>query len=280
MREKIKIITDSTSDLPEEIIGKFDIEVLPLLINFGEETYRDIVDIKLHDLLIKMEQSNEFPGTAQVNPQRFLECYKSYIKEGYKIISIHISSKMSGTYQSACIAKEMLETDDIIVIDSLNVTSGLGLLVLKAAKLKEDGLGSKEIECEIKTLIPHIKSVLAFESLDNLVKGGRLSKTAAIIGTILGIRPILAVENGEMVVLDKVRGSKKSIRFILDYLDKKGIKDGETSILLHVENEDILDTLREALKSTEKEFIQCEVGCVVGIHSGPRACGVFFVEKY
>ena len=278
--EKIKIVTDSTSDLPEEIIKKYDIEVLPLLINFGEETYKDIVDIKLHELLIKMEQSDEFPGTAQVSPQRFLECYKSYIEKGYQIVSIHISSKMSGTYQSACVAKEMLETDDIIVIDSLNVTSGLGLLVLKAAKLKEAGFGVREIESEIKELIPHIKSVLAFESLDNLVKGGRLSKTAGIIGNILGIKPILAVENGEIGVVDKVRGSKKSIRFILDYIDKKGIKSGETSILLHVENKDILDALREALKLMGKDFLECQVGCVVGIHSGPRACGVFFVEEY
>lgn len=280
MMEKIKIVTDSTSDLPEEIIKKYDIEVLPLLINFGEETYKDIIDIKLHELLIKMEQSDEFPGTAQVSPQRFLECYKSYIEEGYKIVSIHISSKMSGTYQSACVAKEMLETDDIIVIDSLNVTSGLGLLVLKAVKLKEAGFGVKEIEDEIKKLIPHVKSVLAFESLDNLVKGGRLSKTAGIIGNILGIKPILSVENGEIGVIDKVRGSKKSIRFILDYIDKKGIKLGETSILLHVENKDILDALRESLKAMDKEFIECQVGCVVGIHSGPRACGVFFIEEY
>ncbi|WP_411682641.1 DegV family protein [Clostridium thailandense] len=278
--EKIKIVTDSTSDLPEEIIKKYDIEVLPLLINFGSETYKDIIDIKLHELLIKMEESDEFPGTAQVSPQRFLECYKRYIQEGYHIVSIHISSKMSGTYQSACVAKEMLETDDIIVIDSLNVTSGLGLLVLKAAKLQEAGSRAREIENEIKEMIPHIKSVLAFESLDNLVKGGRLSKTAGIIGNILGIKPILSVENGEIGVIDKVRGSKKSIRFILDYIDKNGIKSGETSILLHVENKDILDTLREALKLMEKDFIECQVGCVVGIHSGPRACGVFFIEDY
>ncbi len=280
MMEKIKIVTDSTSDLPEEIIKKYDIEVLPLLINFGSETYKDIIDIKLHELLIKMEESDEFPGTAQVSPQRFLECYKRYIQEGYHIVSIHISSKMSGTYQSACVAKEMLETDDIIVIDSLNVTSGLGLLVLKAAKLQEAGSRAREIENEIKEMIPHIKSVLAFESLDNLVKGGRLSKTAGIIGNILGIKPILSVENGEIGVIDKVRGSKKSIRFILDYIDKNGIKSGETSILLHVENKDILDTLREALKLMEKDFIECQVGCVVGIHSGPRACGVFFIEDY
>ncbi|KAJ50402.1 DegV family protein with EDD domain [Clostridium tetanomorphum] len=278
--DKIKIITDSTADLPKNIVEKYKIEVLPLLVTFGEETYIDGIDINTSTLLKKMESSEEFPGTAQVNPQRFLECYKNYISEGYKIISIHLSSKMSGTYQSACIARDMLQTDCIRIIDSLNVTSGLGLLVLKAARLNEEGLSVDKIEEEILKAIPHVKSVLAFEYLDNLVKGGRLSRTAGIIGNILGIKPILAVDNGEMVVIDKVRGSKKAIRYIMDYLDKVGIKDNEPSILLHIDNKDILDNLRENLKEKQHEFIECEVGCVVGVHAGKNACGVFFIENY
>lgn len=277
---KIKIITDSTADLPLHVVEKYDIEVIPLLITFGEETYRDGVDINLSILLQKMNGTSEFPGTAQVNPQRFLECYKRYLDEGYKIVSIHISSKMSGTYQSACVAKEMLETNDIIVIDSLNVTSGLGLLTIKAAKLKDAGLEISDIHEEVVKLIPHVKSSLVFNSLDNLVKGGRLSKTAGIIGNILGIKPILSVENGELVVTDKVRGNKKAIRTILDYLDNKGIRDGEESILLQVENKDVHDVLREDLKEKGRPFIECEVGCAVGVHSGPDACGIFFIENY
>ncbi|WP_125153427.1 DegV family protein [Clostridium rectalis] len=278
--EKIKIITDSTSDLPGDIIEKYDIEVLPLLVTFGEETYKDGVDINLKQLLNKMDEYDEFPRTAQVNPQRFLECYKRYIKEGYKIVSIHLSSKMSGTYQSACIAKEMLDTDQIVVIDSLNVTSGLGLLVIKSATLKEEGFNIEKIEEKIKKTIPHVKSVLIFESLDNLVKGGRLSKTAGIIGNILDIKLILNVEQGEMVVLDKVRGSKKAIRHILDSLDTIGIKKDETPILLHIDDEDILEVLSENMVHKNMDFIKCEVGCVVGVHSGPRACGIFFIEDY
>ncbi|WP_027623751.1 DegV family protein [Clostridium lundense] len=278
--QKIKIITDSTADLPKEIVEEHDIEVLPLLVNFGEETYIDGIDIDTQTLLEKMESSEDFPITAQVNPQRFLECYKGYLDEGYKIVSIHLSSKMSGTYQSACIAKDMLETDCIKVIDSLNVTSGLGLLVLKAATLKEAGLDIGEIEKEIIKAVPHVKSVLAFEYLDNLVRGGRLSRTAGIIGNVLGIKPILAVSNGEMVVIDKVRGSKRAIRYIMDYLDKVGIKEDEPAILLHIANKDILTNLRETIKEKGNQFIECEVGCVVGVHAGKDACGVFFIENY
>lgn len=278
--EKIKIITDSTADLPIEIIKKYDIEVLPLTVHFGDESYLDGVDIKFTEFLEKMKASEVFPTTSQINPQRFHDCFNGYIKQGYKIISIHLSSKLSGTYQSACIARDMLESEDIVVIDSLNVTSGLGLLVLKACKLKEQGMAPKDIEKEILEAIPHVKSALAFESLENLVKGGRLSKTAGMIGNLLGIRLILEIKDGELALMDKVRGSKKAAKTILDYVDKRGIKEGETSIILQVENKDVREALIENMTERCADFIECEVGCVVGTHSGTGACGIFFIEKY
>jgi DegV family protein with EDD domain len=278
--EKIKIITDSTADLPLEIIQKYDIEVLPLTVNFGEESYRDGVDIKFPEFLEKMRSSEIFPTTSQVNPQSFYECFKGYIEEGYKIICISLSSKLSGTYQSACIARDMLENENIIIMDSLNVTSGLGLLVLKACRLRGEDFSIKEIQQEILKTIPHVKSALAFESLENLVRGGRLSKAAGVIGGLLGIRPIIEIKNGELAVMDKVRGGKKAVKTILDYIDKKGIKEDETSIVLNAENKDIVEVLKDSMNSRKANFIECEVGCVVGTHSGIGACGIFFIEKF
>lgn len=280
--EKIKIITDSTCDLPKHITDKYDIEVLPLIINFGEESYLDGVEINFKTLLRKIEEGADFPQTSQIIPQRFIECYKKYIDQGYKIVSIHLSSKMSGTYQSACLAKESLEEnkDNIVVIDSQNVTSGLGILVLEINRLKEQGMDIKSIEKEIIKAIPHVKSILAFECLDHLVKGGRLSKTAGVIGNVLGIKPILAVKDGEMAVIDKVRGSKKALRCILEGIENMGVKEGDPIILLDAENEDMLPTLREKLQEVNVEIIEAEVGCTVGTHSGPKACGIFFIEKY
>lgn len=285
--EKIKIITDSTADLPKEIVEKYNIEVLPLFVNFGEESFRDGVDIKLEEFLEKMYTLGVFPTTTQVNPQRFYECYKKYIEDGYKIVSIHLSSKMSGTCQSAKMAVEMLLSDsilknaeDIIVIDSLNVTSGLGILVIEACKLREQGKTIKEIKDGIIERMPHVKSCLAFSSLDNLVKGGRLSKTAGMIGSILGIKLILEVKDGEMAVMDKVRGGKKAVKTILSYMDEKGIKEGSTSILLNADNKDILGELTNRINSMDREFIEAHVGCIVGTHSGGGACGVFFIEEY
>jgi DegV family protein with EDD domain len=278
--QKIKIISDSTCDLSKDIISKYNIEVLPLLVKIEDVTYRDGEDINLQEYLKKMERSEEFPTTTQVIPHRFEECYKKYIEQGYKIVSIHLSSKMSGTYHSACMAKGMLDTEDIVVVDSLNVTSGLGLLVLKACKLKEEGYNIFEIEEKIKETIPHIKSALAFDSLDNLVKGGRLSKTVGAIGGLLGIKLILTIKDGEMAVIDKVRGSKKTIKTILKNLDKTGIKSGETSILLRASDKNVLDDLRAHMNERKMNFIECEVGCVVGTHSGEGACGIFYVEDY
>lgn len=277
--EKIKIITDSTADLSKEIILKNNIESLPLLINFGEESYLDGVEISRQALFSKINEENIFPTTAQVTPQRFYDCYKKYLDEGYKIISIHISSKMSGTYQSACVAKGMLETEDIVVIDSLNVTSGLGLLILKAVSLVEDGLEIQEIKTEIEKRIPLIKSSLAFESLEYLVKGGRISKVAGTIGSVLGIRLILEVKDGKIEVKDKIRGSKKAVKVILSELEELGYEEGEPLIIINSDNKEIYGALKEKLKETNVDFHEAEVGCTVGIHAGPGASGIFFIPK-
>lgn len=278
--DKIKIITDSTADLPTNLVEKNDIEVLPLLVNINGKSYRDGIDINLSSLLEMMELSDEFPTTSQVNPETFLDCYRRYLDEGYKIISIHISSKMSGACQSAKIAKETLGSEDIHVIDSQNVTSGLGLLVLKACRLRDEGKSAEEIIRAVNEILPHVKSALVFDSLENLVRGGRLPKAVGKVGNMLGIKLIMEVGDGEMKLLDKVRGSKRAVKYVTKYVDRMGIKSGETSVLLHVGSNETLPALRENLTRANVEFFECEVGCVVGVHAGPGACGVFFIENF
>lgn len=273
---KIKIITDSTCDLPKDILDKYDIDVVPLIINLGDESYLDGVDIHINTLLRKMEKDNCKAFTSQVTPARFHEVYEKYIKEGYSILSIHLSSEMSGTYHSACIARDSFENADITVIDSRNVTSGLGILVLKAARLMKEGMEVKDIHNKLMEYIPRVSSLLGFESLDNLVKGGRLSKTAGIIGSILGIKIVLEIKNGKILVKDKFRGSKKAIKYIIENFEKSGHVSGEPVMLLHIENKDIYDPLKQYLEDNDIDYINNEVGCTVGIHSGPKACGIFY----
>lgn len=280
---KIKIITDSTSDLPKALTEKYEVDVIPLEVTIDNISYLDGVDITLEEFLEKMDKASEMPKTSQINPGRFLDVYKKYLDEGYEIISIHLSSKMSGTFQSAKMAKEMLNTEKIHIIDSKNVTCGLGILVLKACKLKEENYDTEKICEEINNAIPKVKSALNFESLDNLVKGGRLSKAQGLIGGLLGIKLNLTIDQGEIVVRDKVRGSKKALRYILDYLDQCGISEEVSPMVLNAaadkENLEVLEGIKNYLKEKQIEYIESEVGCVVGTHSGRNACAIFFIEK-
>lgn len=277
--EKIKIITDSTSDLSKDIVEKYNIEVLPLIVNFGEESYYDGVDMTFEKLIAKIKEGAEFPTTSQINPQRFYDCFKKNIEEGYKIIYIGIGSKFSGTYQSACIARDMFSSEDIVIIDSENVTSGLGILVIYAGKLMEQGKNLKEIEKEILECVPKVDNMLAFNSLEHLIKGGRLSKTAGFIGNVLSIKPMLAIRDGEIGVIDKVRGTKKAIKAVTDYLEDKKVKQGTPVILLEAPGGDMKKVVLKKLQEKDFEIIEQKVGCVVGTHSGPDAVGVLFIKE-
>ncbi|WP_160687377.1 DegV family protein [Clostridium sp. C2-6-12] len=277
--EKIKIITDSTADLSKEIYDKYDVVVLPLLINFGEESYLDGVEINSDKVFERIEKENILPTTAQVTPNRFVEAYKKYLSEGYKIISIHMSSVMSGTYQSACIAKEMLETEDIVVIDSQNVTAALGMLVLKAAKLREDGYDILKMEEVLNTVKDKIKLSVYFESLEYLVRGGRISKTAGIVGSMLGIKLVLEIKDGLMAVKDKIRGNKKAIKKIISDLEAVSLDEEVPVILINVHNIEVKEALKEYLETNNVNYVECPVGSSVSIHSGPGCCGLVFLTK-
>ncbi|GAA0126171.1 DegV family protein [Clostridium sp. CTA-19] len=283
MKEKIKIITDSTCDIPKEIVEKYDVEVIPQIINVDGQSYLDGVEITLPTLLEKMEESNEFPKTGQINPHRFVEIYEGYLKEGYKIVAIHMSSKMSGTYQSALVAKDLLETEDVFIIDSQAVCAALGVLVLKAAILRDKGLTAKEIYDETLNTVDKVKSITCFQSLTNLIKGGRLSKTAGAIGSFLGIKLLLTIKNGEMTVMEKIRGNKKVQRSILEYLEKYDLDEEYPVIVIESdfkeENASIYDSSKEFLNNKNAKVYECPPGCSVGVHSGNNVFAIFFIEK-
>lgn len=283
MKEKIKIITDSTCDIPKEIVEKYDIEVIPQIINVDGQSYLDGVEITLPTLLEKMEKSNEFPKTGQINPHRFVEIYEGYLKEGYKIVAIHMSSKMSGTYQSALVAKDLLETEDVFIIDSQAVCAALGVLVLKAAILRDKGLTAKEIYDETLDTVDKVRSITCFQSLTNLIKGGRLSKTAGAIGSFLGIKLLLTIKDGEMTVMEKIRGNKKVQRSILEYLEKYDLDEEYPVIVIESdfkeENASIYDSSKEFLDSKNAKVYECPPGCSVGVHSGNNVFAIFFIEK-
>lgn len=277
--EKIKIITDSTVDLPKELLEKMDVEVLPVLINFGEESYLDGIEITLDEVFKKIENGDTFPTTAQIVPNRFVEAFEKYLNQGYKVLAVLMSSGMSGTYQSACLAKQMLETEDVQVVDSQTITSGLGLLVIEAARLRDEGLKIEEIVKRLDETKKHINSSLSFDSLDNLVRGGRIPRAVSVVTGMLGIKLTLEVKDGVMALKGKVRGSKKAVKKIISDMEELGIRKDLPVIVVSVNNDEICNALKAYLEENNIDYIEGPVGCSVGIHSGDKAVGVFFVSE-
>ncbi|MGI5997340.1 MAG: DegV family protein [Lutispora sp.] len=269
---KIKIITDSTSDLPKGIAEKYDIEVLPLTIFFDKDEYRDWLDIAPKAFFERMRNSEKLPTTSQVNPNSFQEKYELYLKDYDHIISIHLSSDASGTYNSAVIARDMVDKERITVIDTRNFTYGFGQMVVEAAKMAKDGKAVEEIVDRVKYLINNVKTLFVVDTLEYLKKGGRLSATKATIGTLLNLKPILTVDNGKIVAIDKARGMKKALKRIVEIMQEQGTQlNGQTIKLGHADSLDNLKdfeaAIEEAYGNVEKE--EFEIGCVIGVYCGP-----------
>lgn len=277
--EKIKLITDSTCDLPIDIINKYNVEVIPVLVNFGEESYLDGVEITRDEIFQRIERGDIFPTTAQITPIRFYEIFKNALSDGSKVIAILMSSGMSGTYQSACMAKNMLENEDIHIIDSQRICSGLGILVIRAAKLISEGKSIEDIVKDLEVIKHKISTSLSFDSLDNLVKGGRISKAVGVVSGILGIKLILDMKDGIMAVKDKVRGSKKALKRILSDLEAIEYNNEVPVLLVNLDMDEISQPLRDYFNENNIEYIECPVGSSVGIHSGNKVSGIFFIEK-
>ncbi|MGG7144813.1 DegV family protein [Clostridium nigeriense] len=277
--EKIKILTDSCLDIPEELIQKNNIDILPALINFGDKSYIDREEINLEEMLDKIEKEGVLPTTAQITPNRFEEYFRNALNEGYKVVAVLMSSNMSGTYNSANIAKEMIGSEDITIIDTQVITSAQGFFVLKACELRDKGLSPEEIKTEIEKMIPRMTASLCFESLENLVRGGRISKTAGVIGTALGLRVIIGFENGMMVAKDKVRGNKKVVKKIISDFENSNADKNEPVMLIEIGSPEIKAELKKYLDENNINYIETTPGCAVGIHSGLGACGLFYLSE-
>lgn len=220
MSHKVTIVTDSTADIPEELIRKYGIHIVPLRVLFGEETYADGVDLTSEQFYEKLKKVSVLPTTSQPSPTDFMDVYQSLLDENPErpIVSIHLSSGMSGTYQSAMLGKSLLETEgDITVLDSKSASYGYGLMVVQAAELAEQGKSAVEIAAAIEGMQQSRKLFFLVDTLEYLQKGGRIGKASAILGTLLNIKPILSIdEEGVIYAVEKVRGHKKAMARIIE----------------------------------------------------------------
>ena len=275
----IRIITDSICDVPKDYVERYNIRVIPLTVNFGDESYKDGIDLTLHEFLTKLEKAETLPTTSQVPPADFLEVYKEEIASGNSVISIHASSQLSGTYNSAVIAKEQMAEEHIHVIDTTAITLGAGMLVIKAARLAEEGMAQEEIVKEIDAGKQKLEHMIIVDTLKYLHKGGRLSLSASVLGSILNIKPILTVVEGKLELFGKARGIKKAIMAVLDTIKENDwTLDDKVVGINHIADLPHMKLLEEELKKRYniKEIIRGEVGSVIATHGGPGAVALYF----
>ena len=281
--DKIKLISDSTCYLSKDLLIKHDIEIVSLYVNFNEEAYKDLVDIDTPKMYELVDKHGILPKTSAASPGDFLNVFEKYLSEGYKIIYLGIGSKFSATYISANSAKTMLESDDIYIIDSMNLSSGTGLLLLKAAKYIKQGLPVQEVVKKLKNLVPKVRSQFVIDTLDYLYKGGRVSTLSALMGGMLRIKPIIKVREGEMVEGKKARGNiRKGIDLLIhEFISNREYIDNEFVMSTHSLAHDSYLYIEDKLKDqTEIEnLIETDAGCVISSHCGKGTIGILYIMK-
>ena len=279
---KIRMITDSASDLLSP--HRPEVTVLPMTITFGEEQFRDGVDLTHRQFYEKLIEGEELPTTSQIAPAQFEEAFRDAVEAGESVVAVVLSSKLSGTYQSACIAAEEFP-GKVFVVDSANATIGERILVERGLELMDQGLEAAAIAAKLDEEKADIRLVALLDTLEYLKRGGRVSASVALVGGLLAIKPVVAVQDGEVVVLGKARGSKNGNNLLVQEIQKTGGVDFGRPYLLGWAGLD--DSLLQkyiadsaALWEGQADSLPTgTVGGTIGTHVGPGAIAVAFFRK-
>lgn len=277
----IRIIADSVSDIPKALAKQHGIIVLPLSVNFEDGSYLDGVDLSNEAFFDKLKDAKKLPTTSQVPPGVFLEAFEKAVNAGDQVICITMSSKLSGTYQSAVAAKEMLGKGDIAVLDSKMVTFAIGRIALIMAQMADRGQTYSHIVASGQKMIDATVCRFIVDTLTYLTRGGRLKPAEALVGSLLNIKPVLTMQEGELKSWGKARGRKKAVKLVVDDLVNKGVDlNGKLVSLFHATDFEYLKELHQALLEPYPNMLLefGEVGCVVGTHSGPSCIAISYID--
>ena len=284
---KIIITTDSTCDLNQELIQKYGIEVLPLYVNFGDKTYKDIEEMNVDKMYETVAETGIYPKTSAASPNDFYKFFKELLKDDVEIIYCGIGSTLSSTLQNATIALEEFSEEEqsrIHLIDSLNLSTGISLLLLKAATYREEGCSASEIEKRIKALVPKVRTQFVVETLEYLHKGGRCSGMTRFIGTALRMKLLIKLVDGKLGVDKKAIGAtKKALNLMLDdfYALLPDI-DKEFLFVTHsnaTKNFEYIDGKISSIKDSFDNIIETKAGCTISSHCGEGCIGILYLEK-
>ncbi|MGE5483955.1 MAG: DegV family protein [Ignavibacteriales bacterium] len=276
----VKIVTDSTCDLPRELVAQHDVTVVPLRVSWDNQTFRDGIDFTPAEFFARLEKSESLPKTSQPSVGDFADVYRTLVRAGHSVVSIHVSSKLSGTCDCARAASAMVD-GEIHVVDSENVSLGLGFQALEAARAAISG-SVDEVMKVVSSVKRSVRLVCCLRTLEYLRKGGRIGELAAFLGSLLSVKPLIGVEKGYLVSTDKARGFRQAMTRMVDGV-VAGVPKGARVVagVMHAAARDTADWLQaevyNRLRPVEVHVI--ETGAVVGTYAGPGAVGVTVYQR-
>lgn len=274
-------MTDSTCDLSAARLAELKVESVPLSVQFGGQVFRDGVDLTSGEFYARLRQAQTLPTTSQVNPEEFTRRFRVCVDRGDQVVGIFLASEISGTCQSASIARGLVDESDIFVVDSRAVTFSLGLLVQVAASLRDRGLDAAELAAALIRLAPRLRLLAVCDTLKYLKMGGRISAATAVVGGMLGVCPVIAVNQGTVSAVGKARGRKAGFRWIAARMEKE---PADLSLPVSFGHTDCPEALRECMETLlprlpGARYTTSDVGSVVGTHMGPGAAGIAYFLK-
>jgi len=270
----VAVVTDSTSDIPAEIAAALNLNIIACNVHFDSEVFRERVDLSAEQFYQKLHDAPRLPKTSQPSVGAFLELYRPLTQTSSGIVSIHLAGKLSGTLQSATLAAADIHEVPIVTLDSGSATMGLGWLAILAARAANAGASFGEVADIARHATPRVRVLALLAHLDNLVKGGRIGKGAALLGTMLSVKPLLEVKDGEVLALERVRTWQKARTRLVDLTRAFGALDELAVLHSHAvqEGEQLADELGASFPRAR--IVIAEVGAVLGTHAGQGALGV------
>ena len=281
----VKIVTDSAVDLPQSIIDEYGIQVVPLIVMLDDRVFKDGQTIKAEELFQGMREGKVYK-TSQVAMGDFVDLFQGYLDQKQDIIYIAFSSALSGTYQAAVMARNQVlgekEEITIDIIDTKCASLGFGLVVYQAAKMAREGRNREEILAAVDFYSKHMEHIFTVDDLEYLYRGGRVTRTTAFVGGLLNIKPILQVEEGRLVPLEKKKGRKRVLKRMVEIMKERG--EGFASQTIGISHGDDLETALELKEMIQEElgaedFLINTIGGTIGAHAGPGTIALFFLNK-
>lgn len=276
----VQIITDSTSDLTEQEQRELNVHMLHMRVIFEDGVYTDGVDITKEQFYEKQAQAKILPKTTQVNPQEYCDTFEPLLAGGDEVVAILMSSRLSGTFQSAQIGKDMAKGGErLYLVDSLNVIIGEGLLVREAVRMRDAGATGAQIAAALEELKHRVRFVAFIGTLKYLKMGGRISTSTAVLGTMLGISPVVAIVEGEVKSVGQVRGKQKILSYTLDFFREYPVDTRHCVMFGHSRCLETMETYRDKCVQALgiRDYAWDELGAVIGTHSGPGCYGVAYI---